>query len=196
MKQEVHKKNLKESVAKDFMECAEAYTEVEFNTLFAQFKRRYPTAVTYLTKSVTPDKWARCYFPGDRYNIVTTNSVESVNSVFIEARKYTLLPMMDMIITKIQEWSNKYRKEANDIPRAQKLVPSVNKMIELSTPIAKLLQCWETNSLTHEYDVLGNDGKIYSVHLSNLSCTCGYFGIDRYPCVHAIQAIIQFSGGT
>ncbi|XP_013633014.1 PREDICTED: uncharacterized protein LOC106338624 [Brassica oleracea var. oleracea] len=64
-----------------FMECAHAYTEAEFLNLYHAFRRKYPTAATYLDKNVEETKWARCYFEGDMYNVDTINSVESFNGV-------------------------------------------------------------------------------------------------------------------
>jgi len=71
-----------ELVATKFMECAKAYTEVEFKKLYAAFIKRYSSAGAYLDRTVGQNKWARCYFPGARYNIDTTNTVESINGVF------------------------------------------------------------------------------------------------------------------
>ncbi|XP_024006566.1 uncharacterized protein LOC112083073 [Eutrema salsugineum] len=81
------KKNVrreKELVVGKFMEVARKYTEAEFLVAYGQLGER-------------------CYFPGERYNIDTSNSVESMNSVFDDARKYALLPMMDAILSKVTE---------------------------------------------------------------------------------------------
>lgn len=100
----------KDVLAKKIIVCAQAYTQSEIQKLYDDFIERYPAAIKYLDGSVHESKWARCYFPGERYNIDSTNCVESLNSVFAEARQYSLLPMIDVIVAKISEWFNKYRK--------------------------------------------------------------------------------------
>ncbi|XP_022570698.1 protein FAR1-RELATED SEQUENCE 4-like [Brassica napus] len=125
-----HVRNHRDTCAFKFMECAHAYTVAEFLNLYDAFRRRYPSAAEYLDKNVEERKWARCYFEGDRYNVDTTNSVESFNGVIKEARKFTLLPMFDVIIAKMAEWFNKHRKEAAEIPPTLKLVPIVETEIK------------------------------------------------------------------
>ena len=96
-----HVRDNRDTCAYKFRECAHAYTEDEFLNLYHAFRRKYPSAAEYLDKSVKERKWARCYFEGDRYNVDTTNSVESYNGVIKDARKYTLLPMFDVNIAKM-----------------------------------------------------------------------------------------------
>ncbi|XP_010424785.1 PREDICTED: protein FAR1-RELATED SEQUENCE 8-like [Camelina sativa] len=178
-------------VATKFMECAKAYTEPEFEKLYADFIRRYPAASTYLDNHVGQNKWARCYFPGARYNIDTTNTVESINGVFRFARAYPLLPMIDAIVSKVAEWFNKYRKISLETPKEQKLVPFVETLMHTRCSEAKLLPVTELNSYFLEYSVTGVDGSSYVVDLRRKTCYCKQFDIDRYPCVHAIVAAME-----
>ena len=92
------------------------YTEKEFKRKYIDFRRRYPQAAEYLDESVHESKWARCQFPGARYNIDTTNTAESMNGVFKEQRNYALLPMIDEIVGKIIEWFNRYRQISIGVP--------------------------------------------------------------------------------
>ncbi|XP_024013306.1 uncharacterized protein LOC112087594 [Eutrema salsugineum] len=126
--------------AKKFRACAHAYTENEFLTLYSAFRRTYPDAAKYLDRTVGEEKWARCYFPGDRYKIDTTNCAESINGVFVEAKKYSLLPMIDVIVAKLAEWFNKYRKASNEVSTAHKRVPYMENEMHV--------RCVEANLLT------------------------------------------------
>src|SRR5689334_5440963 len=94
------------------MECSRYYNEAEFNCGYTLFKTRYPSAAKYVEESTVKEKWARCCFLGERYNLDTSNSVESMNIVFKEAMKYSLIPMLDTIIRKFSNWFNEHRKEA------------------------------------------------------------------------------------
>ena len=57
-------------------------------------------------------------------------------------------------------------------------------------PTTKKLKVTELNIFEGHYNVLGEDGHGYLVDLSNRTCYCRYFDIDRYPCVHALAAIM------
>ncbi|XP_048613434.1 uncharacterized protein LOC125587253 [Brassica napus] len=183
-----HVRNHRDTCAFKFMECAHAYTVAEFLNLYDAFRRRYPSAAEYLDKNVEVRKWARCYFEGDMYNVDTTNSVEFFNGVIKEARKFTLLPMFDVIIAKMAEWFNKHRKEAAEIPPTLKLVPIVETEMSKRCVDGGFLEVDELNSFHLEYSVKGSDGKVYTVDMAMLTCSCEQFDKDKYPCVHVVAA--------
>ena len=183
-----HVHNNKDTCAFKFRECAHAYTVAEFQYLYHAFRRKYPSAAAYLDKSVEEKKWARCYFKGDRYNVDTTNSVESFNGVIRGARMYTLLPMFDVIIAKMAEWFNKYRKKAAEVPYNLKLVPIVEEEMSKRCVEGGFLTVKELNSFHLEYSVQGADGKVYTVDMAMYTCSCEQFDKDKYPCVHAVAA--------
>ncbi|CAE6199475.1 unnamed protein product [Arabidopsis arenosa] len=181
----------RELVATKFMECAKAYTEAEFKKLYAAFIKRYPAAGAYLDRTVGQNKWVRCYFLGARYNIDTTNTVESINGVFRYVRAYALLPMIDAMVTKLSEWFNKYRKISLETPRTQKLIPFVENLMHIRCVEATLLPVTELNSYFLEYNVTVVGGSSYVVDLVEKTCSCKLFDIDKYPCVHAIAAALE-----
>ena len=50
------------------------------------------------------------------------------------------------------------------------------------------LEVDELNSFHLEYSVKGSDGKVYTVDMAMLTCSCEQFDKDKYPCVHAVAA--------
>ncbi|XP_024013049.1 protein FAR-RED ELONGATED HYPOCOTYL 3-like [Eutrema salsugineum] len=64
----------KDLCADKFRECAHKYTEVEFVSAYTEFRKWFPKAAEYLDNSVNLEKWARCYFKGDKYNLDTKKS--------------------------------------------------------------------------------------------------------------------------
>lgn len=189
VKAHVTKGQRKDTCSDKFRHLAQIYGKSEFKKYYADFRNRYPGCAVYLDESVHVSRWARSHFPGERYNIDTTNCVESMNNVLLEARKLPLLAMLDVILGKIVEWFNKYRKESAEVPEAQILVPHVHKVLDSMCKEAKSLGVIELNSFLLEYKVNGADGKGYVVDLKKKSCSCNHFDIDRYPCVHAIAVI-------
>ncbi|XP_073019502.1 uncharacterized protein [Primulina eburnea] len=63
-----------------FMHIAYAYKQSEFDSLYRDMRKRYPQVAKYLEEHTSPDKLSRSHCPRTRYNIMTTNGVESINS--------------------------------------------------------------------------------------------------------------------
>ena len=106
-----------------FQELSRVYVVADFNRAYDGFKLRYPKATKYLEDTTVKEKWARCCFPGERYNLDTSNCVESLNNVFRNARKYSLIPMLDAIIKNISVWFNEHRMEDASGSLENKMVP-------------------------------------------------------------------------
>ncbi|CAA7027678.1 unnamed protein product [Microthlaspi erraticum] len=148
----------KDECAAYFIRCAEKYTYPEFWECYMDFRSRYPSAAVYLDNQVATDKWARCLFKGVRYDVDTSNVVESMNSVFRKARNKEISPLVENIMH-------------GRCKVASKLIVS------------------EVNSYLLEYSVI-EERVHYGVSLLKKSCICNQFDIDKYPCVHAIAAVI------
>nr|XP_009791171.1 PREDICTED: uncharacterized protein LOC104238502 [Nicotiana sylvestris] len=58
-----------------------------------------------------PERWARSCSTRRRYDMLTTNIVESMNSVLLEAMELPILRMMDFIQVKLQRWFYERRNE-------------------------------------------------------------------------------------
>ncbi|XP_024006403.1 protein FAR1-RELATED SEQUENCE 4-like [Eutrema salsugineum] len=178
----------KDICAARFRDCAHMYTEYDFISAYTDFGRRFPKAAEYLA-AVPVEKWARCYFKGDKYNLDTSNACESMNSVFKRARKYSLLPLIDAYVEKLSEWFNKHRKDTvSATSLGKQLVPYVENELHTRCAVATHLLVTELNGSELEYSVTGVDGKRYQVDLLRRNCSCRCFDIDKIPCVHAIAA--------
>ena len=54
-------------------------------------------------------------FQGERYNIMTTNIVEALNSTLKRVREYPLLLLLDAIVEKMIEWFNERQEMAHNL---------------------------------------------------------------------------------
>ena len=57
-----------------------------------------------LMEEVGVDRWSRAHFPGIRYNIMTSNSVESINAMSRFARRLPIVGLMEYFREVQQEW--------------------------------------------------------------------------------------------
>nr|GEX54603.1 hypothetical protein [Tanacetum cinerariifolium] len=59
----------------------------------------------------------RVYFPGMRYNHMTSNSAESVNTLFRHSQKLSICMMIDWFIKSLQQWYFEHRQTADEHKR-------------------------------------------------------------------------------
>ena len=89
-----------------------AYRVEDFRGYMMEISQRYPRVASYLNNQVGFEKWLQCHFPGLRYNITTTNMVESLNNMLINAREFPYVALLDIIKAKMSKWWNKKREKA------------------------------------------------------------------------------------
>ncbi|XP_073017802.1 uncharacterized protein [Primulina eburnea] len=161
-----------------------AYKVSEFDELYGCLKERYPNIASYLEMHSSPDKWSRAYSPGARYNIMTTNGVESINAKLKTEREMLIVALLDAIHKLTSKWFNMHRNAAGSATKT--LTPSTEAILRANFTLSQRLKASQLNSFEyHVYD----DGKDEVVNLSDRSCSCRVFQIDKIPCAHAIAAI-------
>nr|XP_016481302.1 PREDICTED: protein FAR1-RELATED SEQUENCE 2-like [Nicotiana tabacum] len=99
-------KNLKQrrvrnTVLSLFKSAARVYLQSEFDDFMFQIAAVDKKTFNYLMEE-PPGRWARSHCPRRRYDMLTTNIVESMNNVLRRARELPLLTMMDFIQEKLQ----------------------------------------------------------------------------------------------
>ena len=66
-----------------YWKAMDVYRAKQFQGYMLVILQRYPRVTEYLKHQVGFEKWSQCHFPGMRYNITTTNMVESLNNMLI-----------------------------------------------------------------------------------------------------------------
>ncbi|XP_073129018.1 uncharacterized protein [Henckelia pumila] len=84
------KSNKKKGAAELFIRVAKAYKESDFYSLYTELRESFPEVAKYLEDNTSPGRWSRAKQTGNRYSIMTTNGVESINGRLREERE---LPM-------------------------------------------------------------------------------------------------------
>ncbi|XP_073121198.1 uncharacterized protein [Henckelia pumila] len=95
-----------------FMRTAYAYKLSKFEELYRCLRKRYPNIASYLEMHSSPDKWSKAHSPGARYNIMTTNGVESINAILKKERELLVVALLDAIHKLTSKWFNKHRNAA------------------------------------------------------------------------------------
>ncbi|KAI5343776.1 hypothetical protein L3X38_011652 [Prunus dulcis] len=162
-----------------YFRAAKAYRIHEFDHM-VQIFNVVPYVGNYL-HAAGYEKWARAYFNGKRYNLMTTNIAECLNSITRDARKMPITNFMEYLRMNIlQNWFHKRQTEAAKMDShltewADKLVRENNQK-RLSLQVSSI----EAYSF-HVYD----GSCVEVVNLEGKCCTCREFDLDQLPCAHA-----------
>ncbi|KAG5591624.1 hypothetical protein H5410_042138 [Solanum commersonii] len=172
-------------VKKDFRlkKAAKAYNIDVFSDHFNRIRDLVPQAATHLER-VGFHRWSRAFFPGNRYNIMTTNIAESVNSMFLDEREYPITALFDAINRRFAEKFHERRMKFINAPTI--FVPSIEKDIAKNINLGNKLLVHQTAK--YKYIVTGQD-EVATVDLLAKSCTCKVFDIDKVPCPHVMAAL-------
>ncbi|XP_060190840.1 uncharacterized protein LOC132620160 [Lycium barbarum] len=89
-------------VISQFYKAAKSYNIDEFNDRFNQIRDTVPGAAEHLER-VGFHRWSRVFFPGNRYNLMTSNIAESLNSMFNVEREFPIIALFDVINKRFAE---------------------------------------------------------------------------------------------
>ncbi|PHT89889.1 hypothetical protein T459_05002 [Capsicum annuum] len=86
-----------------FYAAAKAYSFDEFSDNFVELKSKCPEAAHVLKNVLGFEKWSRAHFLGNRYDVMTTNIAESLNSILMDEREYPVSYIFNSIAKKFSE---------------------------------------------------------------------------------------------
>ncbi|XP_059306228.1 uncharacterized protein LOC132057618 [Lycium ferocissimum] len=172
----------------NFQEASKAYTLDEFSVYFDAIMKSNVEAGWYLENDIGFEKWARAYFPGNRYNLMITNISESLNAVLKVQRSWPIVSVLKAIQDNMTKWY------VERICRAQNnihfLTPKAEGLVRDHYVSSCLLAPTRLNE--HEFHVRGDINCL--VNLEHKTCTCKVFQMDKLPCEHAI-AVLKLTPG-
>ncbi|GKB35378.1 transposase, MuDR, MULE transposase domain protein [Tanacetum coccineum] len=141
------------------------------------------------------DRWSRAYCPGNRYNYMTSNSVESINSLTKHVRKVPITMLMEYYRDFIQRWYFERRFNSEDEPLVDELSRwATTKVSKRNRKSAN----WIANGIEHlkMYNVKDHT----TVHVVNIAkgvttyflfslsfpvqCSCRKWQLSGLPCGH------------
>ncbi|KAL0743246.1 hypothetical protein Bca4012_084759 [Brassica carinata] len=163
--------------------AARAFHLSDFYTTFNEIKIINPSCADYLI-GIGFEHWARSHFPGDRYNIMTSNIAETRNSVLRDAREFPIMPLVEYIRAKLMSWFSTRREIENDGDNT--LTPRVVEIVEANFENSGVYGVHVINKT--EFHVIDKQGLSFHVDLAGKTCSCYEFQMLKIPCTHAIAA--------
>ncbi|KAK6160593.1 hypothetical protein DH2020_003974 [Rehmannia glutinosa] len=176
--------NLRIRIKKDryyllFNKAAEAYTIEEFHKYMSQIQAIDEKGWKYLNDTNFAT-WARSYFQGDRYNIMTSNNAESLNSVFKKARQTPILALFDSIGKSCDLGS---MRGVRPHGCTGNLTPAMEEKLRKSHEKAKK---FTVEPIDQSLYVVRSGATNFTVNFAENTCTCRKFQLDHLPREHAI----------
>ncbi|KAH0705812.1 hypothetical protein KY289_010888 [Solanum tuberosum] len=162
---------------------AKAYDICEFNDHFNQLRDLVPKAVVTLER-IGFHTWSKGFYPGNRYNIMTSNIAESVNSMSDVEREFLIIALFDEINRRFALLVQQRRMEL--VNSANRFVPSIEKDISKYVNAGNKLLAHQIAN--YMFSVTGH-GDVATVDLQRRTCTCRIFYLDKIPCPHAMAAL-------
>ena len=101
----------------------------DFTAIFEEIEAIHLALHSYLQRADVR-LWTRVHFPGERYNLMTTNIVESMNRALSHARGQNIVRILESIRVMMTRWFAERREDARSQPTT--LTRGVEKLLHVS----------------------------------------------------------------
>ncbi|KAF3638445.1 hypothetical protein FXO38_21141 [Capsicum annuum] len=144
--------------------------------------KRCSSIAAFLEHDVGLEKLSRAHFPGNRFNVITRNISESLNSMMLDEREYPVAAIFNSIVHRFGEIFRKRYTEVNNSrkPFIPILMDNISKGDKLYVN--------NINESTDEFTML-DCGSSAKVNLSRQSCSCRRYDLVKLTCAHGIVAL-------
>ncbi|KAM3326700.1 hypothetical protein P3S67_001826 [Capsicum chacoense] len=170
-----------------------AYTVDEFSKHFIELKNNIPGAAHVLENVLSFEKWSRVHCPGNRYDMMTTNITESLNSVLMDEREYPMSYILNLITRK---FGKKFReRHAFFAGQNNKFVSCAERILRDNKSVSDSLYMTNENGGLDQFTMFSNS---VAVKASLLERSCSYrkFNLVKMLCEHAMAALrVKYGDG-
>ncbi|XP_047261157.1 uncharacterized protein LOC107853128, partial [Capsicum annuum] len=169
-----------------FYATEKAYYFDESKENFEKLKYSCPEAAHVLENVLDFEKYSRAHFPGNRYDVMTTNIAELLNSVLMDKREYPMSYVFNSIAKKIGE---KFTERYAYVDGKKNIfVPYAEKILSDNKSSSDSLCMTNPKGVLDQYTVFGN-GVTDKVNLLKRSCSCQKFNLVKIPYEHAMATL-------
>ncbi|XP_033139143.1 uncharacterized protein LOC117130357 [Brassica rapa] len=165
--------------------AARCFRMSDFDMIFEEIEALNPDLHGYLERADVR-LWTRVYFPGERYNLMTTNIAESMNRALSHARGLNIVRILESIRVMMTRWFAERRVDARS--QSTTLTRGVEKLLQGRVSASRdwTVQRIDDHHTEVKYGAAGESLNV--VNLVERKCTCRRFDVEKIPCVHAIAA--------
>ncbi|PHT31588.1 hypothetical protein CQW23_27925 [Capsicum baccatum] len=158
-----------------------------------ELKSNCTEAAYVLENMLGYEKWSRAHFPGNRYNVITTNITESLNSILMDEWEYPMSYIFNLIARKFGE---KFREWHVFVDGKENIfVPYTERILRDSKSASYSLYVSNPNGVLNQYTGFGNN-ITSKVNLLERSYFCRKIDLVKMSYEHAMAALrAKYDGG-
>ncbi|KAH0642077.1 hypothetical protein KY289_033051 [Solanum tuberosum] len=170
-----------------FYNAAKVYSLKEFDNHFVEFKNKCLAAAVVLEYDIGFEKWSREHFPGNRYDVMTTNIAESLNAMLIDEREYPMASIFNLIAKRFGEL---FRERHAYILKSMgnQMVPSAKKITRKKMIEGNSLYVENVTGDGNQFTLFSARVTAY-VDLLEKSCSCREYDLIKITCTHAMVVL-------
>ncbi|PHU14168.1 hypothetical protein BC332_15373 [Capsicum chinense] len=158
----------------------------EFSEHFKELKNIYPEVAHVLENVFSFEKWSKAHFLGNRYDVMTTNITESLNSMLIDEQEYPVSYIFNSISRK---FGQKFRERHTFVDGTNnKFVPCAEKILRDNKSESDSLNVNNANGGLDQFTMFGN-GVTTKINLLERSYSCRKFDLVKILYEHAISSL-------
>lgn len=177
-------------ISDSFFNKGYARTERGFMYHYNQLAQHGEVYTKWIDEIGDRELWALAYDGGRRYGHVTTNLVECINSTLKGARN---LPITALVKTThwrlVQLFSDKKREIKAEITGGNKFGKAFMDRIRINQRESTTMSVLVHDRHHLIFTVRDKNSNDFKVEMRRMSCDCGNFQVDRFPCRHAFACI-------
>ncbi|CAA7056648.1 unnamed protein product [Microthlaspi erraticum] len=152
-------------LAKMVVSAAFQYQVGGFRKIYHDIRAASPDCARYLHKMGIAH-WSRAHFPGERYNLMTSNAAEQLNKVLRGGRNSPILELLKFIQDMMTRWFNARRKKS--LKHTGMCTPAVDKVLTANMEACKgskinMVSSWAVQ-------IVGRFGEKHQVSLRERIC--------------------------
>ncbi|PHT43393.1 hypothetical protein CQW23_17418 [Capsicum baccatum] len=155
-------------------------------SIFFELKNNSLEAAHVLENVLDFEKWSKAHFSGNRYDVMTINIAESLNSVLMDEWVYPMSYIFNSIAIKFGE--NFRERQAFVDGQNNKFVPCAERILRDNKSANDFLYVTNANGGLDQFAVFEN-GITAKVNMLERSLSCRKFNLVKIPCEHAIRAL-------
>ncbi|XP_056864145.1 uncharacterized protein LOC108828982 [Raphanus sativus] len=165
--------------------AARCFRMSEFTQIFEEIEAINPALHGYFQRADVR-LWMRVHFPGERYNLMTTNIAKSMSRALSNARGLNIIRILESIRVMMTRWFAERREDA----RSQRttLTRGVEKLLHGRVTATRDLTVQRIDDHHTEVKYGSSGESLHVVNLVERNCICRHFELEKLPCVHAIAA--------
>ncbi|XP_026396286.1 uncharacterized protein LOC113290917 [Papaver somniferum] len=178
----VSKDKSRQTAVKLFEQCYSDVTKEQFlNAVSSMVNLKLFFVIDWM-KKIPLKNWTAHEFLGERYGELTSNEVESFNSLIRHEKRLKAIELIECIHARTME--TMWKRKLTTSKWTTRLTPKMQARLE-----KRITDC-RRYKVRRASEVITNTGK-HTVDLDSQTCTCQWWQKHSFPCSHSVKSMVH-----